>query len=98
MKTVSGFYITESMEQKHKKILINMIYKLLPIREEGSDWDSYLDATLLELSGFISFFEEYDEALYIRILSKLEGLKTLDEETDFRQYRKTVLECTNLIK
>ena len=98
MKTVTGFEISDSMRNKHKRILINMIYKLLPIREEGSDWDSYLDATLLEISGFINFFEGYDEALYIRILSKLEGLRTLGGDDDFKQYRKTVLECTNLIK
>jgi hypothetical protein len=74
-----------------------MIYKLLPIREEGKDWEKYLDSCLAEIQGFNSVFEEIDGLHLVRILSKLESLKTLTEEDDFYLYRKTILECTNLI-
>lgn len=86
------------IENQFKNGLINMIYKLLPLREEDKDWQSYLDSLALELSGFLRGFETGDSLLYMRILSKLEGLKDLTDKDDFKLYRKTVLECTNLIK
>ena len=43
-------------------------------------------------------FEEIEELELVKILSKLEGLKDLTKKEDFYLYRKTVLECTNLIK
>ena len=88
MRTKLGMEISPTGENKYKKLLINMIYKLLPIREEKNDWQNYLSY----------LFEEIDEVSVIRILSKLQGLQTLDKEEDFYLYRKTVLECTNLIK
>lgn len=98
MQTKIGMGFSPIAESKYKKLLINMIYKLLPIREEKNDWQNYLKSLIEEIHGFNNLFEEIDEVSIIRILSKLEGLKDLDKEEDFYLYRKTVLECTNLIK
>lgn len=98
MQTKIGMDFSPIAESKYKKLLINMIYKLLPIREEKNDWQNYLKSLIEEIHGFNNLFEEIDEVSIIRILSKLEGLKDLDKEEDFYLYRKTVLECTNLIK
>ena len=62
------------------KRLINQTYKLLPSREEGLDWRTTL-STIIE------------DAL--SLLSKLEGLKTLNE--DFFSFRRTIFECLNLM-
>lgn len=98
MRTKFGMEISLTDENRYKKLLINMIYKLLPIREEKNDWKNYLNSLIEEIHGFEDLFEEIDEVSIIRILSKLQGLKDLDKEEDFYLYRKTVLECTNLIK
>jgi len=98
MQTKYGMKFSEQTEKDYKKLLINMIYKLLPIREEGSDWKKYLESSIAELHGFNNLFEQVDELSIVRILSKLESLKTYDKEEDFYNYRKTVLECTNLVK
>lgn len=98
MRTKFGMEISLTGESRYKKLLINMIYKLLPIREEKNDWKNYLNSLIEEIHGFEDLFEEIDEVSIIRILSKLQSLKDLDKEEDFYLYRKTVLECTNLIK
>ena len=97
MQTKEGMTFPTGTEKQYKTLLINMIYKLLPIREEGKDWEKYLDSCLAEIQGFNNVFEEIDGLHLVRILSKLESLKTLTEEDDFYLYRKTILECTNLI-
>lgn len=97
MQTKQGLKFSDETERDYKNLLINMIYKLLPIREEGKDWEKYLEGCLAELYGFNNIFEEIEELKLVRILSKLESLKTLTSEKDFYNYRKTILECTNLI-
>jgi len=84
-------------ESKYKRVLVNMVYKLLPLREEGTDWIKYLDSLILEIKGFGYIFENDDSVSFIRLLSKLEGLRDLVEDSDFMLYRKIIFECTNLI-
>lgn len=98
MQTRYGMEFSVETEKNYKKLLINMIYKLLPIREEEKDWQKYLDSLVLEIHGFVNLFDQVDELAIIRILSKLEGLKDLTKKEDFYNYRKIVLECTNLVK
>lgn len=97
MQTKKGLVFPEGTKKRYKTLLINMIYKLLPIREEEKDWENYLESCIAEIQGFHDIFEEIDSLEIVRILSKLESLKSLTEEEDFYQYRKTVLECTNLV-
>ena len=76
--------------------IVNLIYKLLPIREEGADWRSLLLNIMEELSGMDRLLFE-EQIIYFRLLCKLEGLYTLVGEEDFPLYRKTIFECLNLV-
>ena len=97
MHTSAKLSLSIEDENKYKRSLINMVYKLLPLREEGSDWVKYLDSLILEIKGFEAVFENGEEISYIRLLSKLAGLKELTDSSHFTLFRKIVFECTNLI-
>jgi uncharacterized SAM-dependent methyltransferase len=43
--------ISESAIQSNLKRIINQVYKLLPMREEGSDWQKPLETLMEELKG-----------------------------------------------
>ena len=76
--------------------IVNLIYKLLPIREEGADWQSPLLNIMEELSGIQRLFVG-QQPLFFSLLSKLEGLFTLTEKEDFMNYRRTIFECLSLL-
>ena len=71
----------------------NKIYKLLPLREEGLQWEKFLNTILIEFNGFESVM--LDEAKMISTISKLEGLYFAE---DFTTYRKTIFECLGSIE
>ena len=73
-------------------LLVNKIYKLLPLKEEGLDWKKYLESILIELSGLSRITGTTPTLLCL--LSKLESLYELDS---FALYRKTIFECLNLV-
>lgn len=75
--------------------LVNQIFKLLPSREEGGDWKSPLENLILEVGGLSSLL--YNQSDLLLLLSKMEGLLTLNEEKDFLMFRKTIFECLSLI-
>lgn len=77
--------------------LINQIYKLLPIREEGIDWTKPLQTSLEELVGIQRLLDCGKSEIYFSLLSKLEGLYSLTREQDFQCYRRTIFECLNLM-
>lgn len=83
---------------KRLQSLINQIYKLLPSREEGADWEKPLQTILEELAGLQRLMNNnnYSE-IYLSLLSKLEGLYLLVHEDDFAYYRRTIFECLGLI-
>lgn len=69
------------------KRLINQIWKLIPMRENGEDWKKQLSSVIIEISGYSDNQE---------LLNKLKGLSK--EETEFYIYRKTVFECIGLLR
>lgn len=76
--------------------LTNLIFKLLPLREEGEDWETPLSNIILELTGFFRLVKEdslEDQVNLLSIVSKLESLYTLTKEEDFLLFRKTIFEC-----
>ena len=78
------------------KKLTNQIYKLLPNREEGIDWQTPLNTIIEEFSGMDRLlFDQHD--ILFPLLCKLEGLFELDEEEDFFSYRRTIFESLNLM-
>lgn len=78
--------------------MINQIYKLLPVREEGLDWKKPLQSIIEELAGMhnLCLVQAYHEALF-SLLCKLEGLFTLVQEEDFFLFRKVVFESITLV-
>lgn len=76
--------------------LINQTYKLLPIREEGGDWVAPLATVIEEVAGISRLCVEHQPLLF-KLLSKLEGLCTLQNEKDFDLYRSIIFECLNLL-
>lgn len=78
------------------KRLTNQIYKLLPNREEGIEWEAPLRTILEEFSGMDRLLIDQHEILF-SLLCKLEGLFTLKEEKDFFEYRRTIFECLTLV-
>ena len=76
--------------------LINQTYKLLPIREEGANWEKPLQTILEQLVGMKRLLNNYSE-VFFPLLSKMEGLYSLTLESDFSCYRLTLFECLGLM-
>lgn len=78
------------------KKITNQIYKLLPSREEGSDWEKPLSTLLEELSGMDRLLLGQHETFF-PLLCKLEGLFILTQPEDFFTFRRTIFECLGLV-
>lgn len=79
--------------------ITNQIFKLLPSREEGEDWESPLKNLIVEVGGMSLLLE--NQVTLFSLLCKMEALLSLTEEDDFFQFRKLIFEClgcTNTIK
>ena len=74
--------------------LVNQLFKLIPMRENGEDWRTHLNIVIEEISGLVKIYQDKVESLIL--LSKLRGL---DDEVceDFMIYRKTVFRCMDLV-
>lgn len=86
---------SNSIKQDLKKIT-NQIYKLLPEREEGADWQTPLSTIVEEIAGMHRLLVDHQQLVF-PLLCKLEGLFTLTSEDDFFLYRRTIFECLSLI-
>lgn len=91
--TKYGFSIPVEVIEKNVRRLTNQLWKLIPMREHNEDWQKQLDTVLLEVAGLNEMFMD---PLFLQLLSKLEGLRTI--ETNFELYRKTVFESISLIQ
>ena len=76
--------------------LTNQIYKLLPLREEGGDWQRPLETIMEEIAGMDRLFLDQQPTLY-KLSCKLEGLYSLDHSGDFMIYRGVIFECLGII-
>ena len=75
--------------------ICNQIFKLLPAREEGKDWQKPLETLLVELLGMYSLFPDREELL--SLICKLEGLRvSTEEQVDFYLYRRTIFEACGI--
>ena len=84
-----------SKEELHKEIvrLTNQLWKLIPMRENGEEWDRQLETVIIDIAGKDEIF--LHNSHFLQLLAKLEGLRIVD--VDFSIYRKTVFECINLL-
>lgn len=77
--------------------LINQIYKLLPTREEGAEWQKPLETVIEELIGMQRLMRNNYLEIFFPLLNKLEGLYSLTEKQNFLCYRRTIFECLSLM-
>lgn len=77
--------------------LTNQIYKLLPNREEGLDWQKPLSNIIEEITGMSRLLNGRESIRFFKLLCKLEGMYELNDDTNYFIYRNTVFECLNLI-
>ena len=78
------------------KRITNQVYKLLPSREEGADWEKPLSTLIEEIAGMDRVLIGQHEILF-PLLCKLEGLFILTKEDDFFLFRRIIFECLSLI-
>lgn len=78
------------------KKIINQIYKLLPMREQGKDWEKPLQTLIEQLSGMKRLFETQND-LFFLILCKMEGLFSLNKYEDMNTYRRIIFEILSLL-
>lgn len=76
--------------------ITNQIFKLLPSREEGGDWETPLHNLILEIAGMNRLL--IDQTLLFSLLCKMESLLTLSGEEDFLDFRKLIFECLEAMK
>ena len=93
IKTKYDFNFPEEVIDFDAKRIINQIWKLIPMRENDENWIFHLDILIEEISGLGIILNK--ESDFLILLSKLEGLRTVDEE-NFMLYRKTVFRCIDL--
>ena len=77
--------------------LINQVYKLLPIRQEGAQWQKPLQTIIEELVGMQKLMKNNYSEIFFPLLNKLEGLYSLNETQDFSCYRRIIFECLSLM-
>lgn len=73
----------------------NLIFKLLPLREEELDWETPLRNLTIELIGMSELLK--DKVSFFQLLCKMEALAALNREEDFLDFRKVIFECLGLI-
>ena len=89
--------VREEVIDENLKRITNQIYKLLPNREEGIDWESPLATIMEELAGMDRLFIDHQD-VFFPLICKLEGLFSLTSEEDFFLYRRTIFECLSLVR
>jgi hypothetical protein len=90
-------YDLEFDSDEIKKVIdkiTNQIFKLLPSREEGGDWETPLQNLILEITGMKALW--IDQPNLFSLLCRLEALQTLTREDDFFVFRKLIFECLGL--
>lgn len=75
--------------------ITNQIFKLLPNREEGGDWETPLQNLIYEIAGMKNLW--IDQPNLFSLLCRLEALLTLKEKDDFLAFRKLIFECLGLM-
>lgn len=88
--------IQNSAVEQNLQRVINQVYKLLPTREEKTDWQKPLETLVEELAGMDNLLIGQHE-IFFPLLCKLEGLSVLTDDDDFGLYRRTIFECLGLL-
>lgn len=93
VRTKYNGVIEWGLYQEH---LVNQVFKILPLMEEGKDWRKYLDGLLIEVNGLHDLLTEIS---FISVLGKLNGLLLMpEEEVKKGKLKKIVFDSIELIK
>lgn len=95
--TIYNEPITDAVLLNNINRLSDRIFKLLPMREEGRDWNNSLHNLLIEIVGLNKILEESGQTILFNVIIKLKALETLDKEDDFFDFRKVIFECLSLM-
>lgn len=93
METKYSFSFPKESIEKNISRLTNQLWKLIPMYENEEDWQKQLNTVIIEVAGLHEIFIQAPQ--FLQLLSKLEGMKTINE---FSLYRKTVFEEINLLQ
>lgn len=88
--------IEDTAIEKNLIRITNQIYKLLPLREEGADWETPLSNIIEEIVGMKELLLKHQD-LFFSLLCRLEGLYSFKQKESFLIYRRTIFECLNLV-
>lgn len=88
---INNEVIIEALEK-----ITNLIFKLLPQREEGLDWQTPLANLMIDITGMYKMIP-HNKIEFFSLLCKMEALSTLTKQEDFLQFRKVIFECLGLI-
>lgn len=88
--------VDTSVVQNSLSRIINQTYKLLPLREQGVDWQKPLTTILEEMAGMKRLLDDHGDAFFT-IICKMEGLFEYTSEEDFLKYRRTIFEILSLL-
>ena len=94
MKSKYGHCFSDKTVKQDFTRLVNQMWKLIPMRENGENWNAHLIVVIEEVSGLNEIFKS--ELDFLILLSKLEGL-TSNVCEDFMVYRKTVFRCIEIL-
>lgn len=89
-----SFIIPTTSLNKNVDRLTNQIWKLIPMKENGENWQKQLNTVIIEIAGLNEIFVNVPQ--FLQLLAKLEGIKVLDLE--FNIYRKTIFEIITLLR
>ena len=97
MKLKYNINFSDDIIEKDIRRIINQIYKLLPLREEGQDWQKPLQTIIEQLVGLQRLFLGQQEQIFFILLCKLEGMNILVSDQQFSLYRRVIFECLSIL-
>lgn len=83
----------ESVQNYCNPYLVSRIYKLLPLKEQKMDWQTYLSSLNKELLGAEEIY--LNNAHFLSLAHKLESLLLM---TSHEEYRRMIFECITVAK
>ena len=90
-----AYPIDDDILRFNVKRLTNQVYRLLPAKEEGSDWVKPLETCIIELLGLGDLFP--DQPKFLMLVSKLDGLRVSKDDIEFALYRRTIFEFCGIL-
>lgn len=88
--------LSPALANMYKSLLINRIFKTLPLKEEEiSTINDHIDSLNSELFGFsVLCNNDIDAATLISVVNLLEHVRI---EAEHKKYRREILKCCNLV-